>query len=93
MTIAQLRLALRSRAPIPTTDVHRTNGTTSLIWHVDNNDDRYVLVADSTMSEDFFLLMRDNRTIDATVKDDIEETVKWIVQHIHKIKSTSKTAI
>lgn len=89
MTINQLQLLFQNRNLTPTTIAHRRNGTTALAWHVDNSDDRFVLVADSAKSEDFLLVSRDERKAEAVVLADGEDVIRWVAAQLRKIESTS----
>ena len=56
--------------PRPARVSRRVNGTTSLVWYVDNDDDRYVEVSDSVNSDDFLVVGRDHRKLWALVIGD-----------------------
>jgi hypothetical protein len=56
--------------PKPARVHHRVNGTTSFVWYVDNDDDRYVEVSDSVNSDDFLVVRRDHRRLWALVIGD-----------------------
>jgi len=87
MTINALQLIFKGKLLTPTSVAHRRNGTTTLTWHVDDNDDRFVLVAESSHSEDFLLVYRDERKVEAAIKDDAEEIVSWIKSYLRKLQT------
>lgn len=90
MTINALQLLLKGKQLTPTSIAHRRNGTTTLTWHVDDNDDRFVLIADSLRSEDFLLVYRDERKVEALVKDDGAEVIAWLTMALRKLGARVK---
>jgi hypothetical protein len=87
-TINALRLMLERQRLKPTNQAHRLNGTTTLMWHVDNNDNRYVLLSDSPKGEDFLMLARDEKKVEACVKSESDEIVQWVARQVKKLAST-----
>ena len=69
---------------------HKLNGTTVLVWHVDNDDDRYVSVQDSVGSGDFLLIVRDHRDVSIGVFDDPRAVVRFLDVSLLKLSSSSK---
>ena len=66
----------------PTKVKHGEDGKTRFVWHVDDDDDRYVELVDSTHSDAVLVLMRDKNYAEATVlSDDMAEqfrnTLLW----------------
>jgi len=58
---------LRSTVGRPARIHHREDGRTTCVWHVDNDDDRYVLLEDSASSRDLLVVNRDGRWVEAVV--------------------------
>ena len=73
-----LYAALKKRSLGPTVANHQVNGKTTLRWHVDNDDDRYVEAVDSLHSGAFVLHRRDGFDAIIAVIDDVSATVRWI---------------
>jgi len=88
MTMNALQLVFKNRGMEPTRIAHRNNGTTTLTWHVDDNDNRFVLVSDSPRSQDFLLLCRNEKAVEAIVLDDVDEIVRWVTRSLRKLGAT-----
>ena len=60
------------------------DGKFSLIWHVDDDSDRYVEAADSLHSSDVVLIARDGycKRLEAVVLSDFLEIEKWIASQL-----------
>jgi len=89
MTANALKWVFDQKNLRPDKVAHRVNGTLSLSWHVDDNDDRFVGVSSSVNFEDFMLLMRDGRKVEAVVLNDADQIVSWVRQRLIDLKSRS----
>ena len=66
---------------------HQTNGKTSLVWYVDNDDDRYVELTDSVNSNDFVLVRRDRRSVYSIVLGDNPTTVAYVQKSLLSLQN------
>jgi len=76
--MTKLLTALRAKRLGPTIQNHLVNGKTTLRWHVDDDDDRYVEATDSLHSPAFVLHRRDKMEAIITIVDKIPDAVEWI---------------
>jgi hypothetical protein len=58
---------LKAHHLYPARTHHLAGGRTSYHWFVDNHDDRYVEVQDSSESQDFLIVVRDGSEVNAGV--------------------------
>lgn len=66
----------------PARVVRRHDGTVEFTWRVDDCDDRYVRVTSSVHSDDYVLVSRNLRTVDASVFRDRREIFEWVSSHL-----------
>lgn len=83
------RLVMRHLIPNfvtrPTKVAHCADGKTRCQWYVDDNDDRYVEVIDSTGSGDVLVLVRDCGRASCTVLRGQEKILAGIGSAMHEL--------
>jgi len=72
---------------------HHQNGSTSVVWYVDNNDDRYVEVADSAASDDFLLVYRDHRDTFSIVLADAATTILHVERCLDRLAGKGRQSL
>jgi hypothetical protein len=88
--MSQLIGILREKLLAPTRTIHQTNGKTTLRWHVDNDDDRYVEASDSLRSDTFVLHCSDKLDAAIIVVKDVPSAVTWIDTQLQVLHKTPK---
>jgi hypothetical protein len=66
----------------PVRVVRRHDGTVEFTWRVDDCDDRYVRATSSAHSDDYVLVSRDLRVVDACVLQECWEIFDWVSSHL-----------
>jgi hypothetical protein len=64
---------------VPARVDRRLNFTCSSVWHIDNDDDRFVEVSDSVNSKDFLVIVRDRQSVRAIVLEDPRAVVGAVI--------------
>ena len=82
---------LDEHGPKPARVAHRVDGKTSLRFHVDDHDDRYVFVEDSTESDDFVVTCRNFREVRAVVAGDAHDVVTMVRTELSRLGESSRT--
>jgi len=90
-TIEKLNKILNKKGMRPTRVTRHVDGRSAFVWHVDDCDDRYVLLQDSVESEDLLVLVRDRRAVSAVVMEKVEEAV-LLVEGELTLLAKNKTA-
>lgn len=93
-TEALLNLFKKNRMS-PTTSVQRTNGTVSMFWYVDNDDDRFVLLIDSVRTEgpradETFIVLRDGHFTQSIVVDEPDRAVSTVTAFLNRLASNGQ---
>lgn len=79
-------LALRRKKLVPATKrIQHANGQVTFVWHVDNNDDRFVSMTDSANSESVLLVTRDCMSAEAMISNDRATILAKIVADLHRL--------
>jgi hypothetical protein len=66
----------------PARVVRRHDGTVEFTWRVDDCDDRYVRATSSAYGDDYVLVSRDRRVVDACVLQECWEIFDWVSSHL-----------
>lgn len=76
----KLEKLLKTKSMRPARTHHRLDGLTTMVWFVDNDDDRFVELRDSVRSQGSLVLRRDGSRVSAGVVYGVEKAF-LLVRH------------
>jgi hypothetical protein len=93
-TEALLELFKKNRMS-PTTSVQRVNGTVLMVWYVDNDDDRFILLIDSVRTSgpranETFIVLRDGHFTHSIVVDELDRAVSTVITFLNRLFPNSQ---
>ena len=80
--VTHLRVALKQAGIGPVRATHTVYGKTTLVWYVDNDDDKYIELVDSLKSDSFVLVRRVENDVLATVLNSTPLILAWISEQL-----------
>lgn len=79
-------IALKRKRLVPATKrIQHANGQVTFVWHVDDNDDRFVSMTDSAKSESVLLITRDCMSVEAKISRDRVYIIDKVVSDLNKL--------